>query len=630
MNVTGHSLYRVVKRPSELNVKTIKEEGSAILRVNCEAVVAHRTILSDISPFFYTMFYGSFRENKEFFVDLTHIFQTSENLTNIINFMFGADISVTETNVSDLLAAAEFLAIPEIKVQCFEFLLKNLSLQNCLWTWSLADLYSLEGLDEICQEIAISRFHDCLINHEDTYFCPPEYMITFLNKGLAMLCSRKDIKTFIDKYVQSDDNHQRFKNELQKCARKSKEMGKVVNENLDEEADYIIELPEHVPSMQRNVFNESKVKDQRGVETTTECLIYQENKGSFKMKQGSFAMYSPVFGKWYRLELPSFDFREGGELVSVGLGVDNNLLLLKDNCEKLILYEITTNKIRPVLPLTKHSTLTYKAELFCSISQVYCLSYRYYGTRGRSKTKIKLHKYEMKTNKWERLCNVEASKEPIYYPVHIFQHINETYIFVLKPTRIDLYQFCGCTEKIQRLGQFIPKTESESEFLQSRVYRSPTKLGLESESMTVIYDLEMDTWEVNKKTKFPSINKIPARFDVISNTRKEGYSVSSGCLDSVVHFTVIKGGTETRLPTLPSLSESSLLSIVRVPWKLLEILKSPESKIETEKPLCTRHERISIQDEYRRKHLPPGNTSTVSETDTEKNREDTEEYDFYS
>ena len=52
------------------------------------------------------MLYGSFRENEEFFVDLTHIFQISENLTNIINFMFIADISVTETNVSYLLAGA--------------------------------------------------------------------------------------------------------------------------------------------------------------------------------------------------------------------------------------------------------------------------------------------------------------------------------------------------------------------------------------------------------------------------------------------------------------------------------------------------------------------------------------------
>ena len=58
------------------------------------------------------MLYGSFRENEEFFVDLTHIFQTSENLTNIKKYMFGAYISLTETNVSDLLAGAEFLTIP--------------------------------------------------------------------------------------------------------------------------------------------------------------------------------------------------------------------------------------------------------------------------------------------------------------------------------------------------------------------------------------------------------------------------------------------------------------------------------------------------------------------------------------
>ena len=618
-----------MKRPSELNVKTIKEEGSAILRVNCEAVLAHRTILADVSPFFYTMFYGSFRENEEFFVDLTQIFQTSENLTNIINFMFGADICVTETNVSDLLAGAEFLTIPEIKVMCFEFLLKNRSLQNCLWTWSLADLYSLEGLDEICQEFAISRFHDCLIHHEDTFFCPPGHMISFLNKGLAMLCSRKDIKTFIDKYVQFADSHKRFKNELQKCANRSKEMGKEVTENLvlDEENDDIdlTELPENVPGMQRKVSTESK---ERGKQTTTECLIYQEN-------EGSIAMYSPVFGKWYRLELPSFDC----ELVSVGVGVENNHLLLKVNYERYILYEIDTNKIRPILPLMKHLTSTYTAGIFCSLSQVYCLSYRYFGTRRRSKTKIKLHKYELKTNKWRRLCNVEESKEPVYYPVHILHHINEmVYIFVLKPTRINLYQFSGLTEKIQRLGHFILKTVSKSELLQSRAYYgSPTKLGVDLELVTVTYDLEMKIWEVNENSEFTGINKNRERFDVISNMRNEVYSLSNGVyslsngvLNSVVHFTVTKGGTEIRLPTLPSLREYSSLSILRVPWKLLERLKSPDNKIRIDEPLCRRYERIYFQDEYREKHLSQGKISTDSEEDIKDNIEYTVEYAIYA
>ena len=618
-----------MKRPSELNVKTIKEEGSAILRVNCEAVVAHRTILADVSPFFYTMFYGSFRENEEFFVDLTQIFQTSENLTNIINFMFGADISVTETNVSDFLAGAEFFTVPDIKVMCFEFLLENLTLQNCLWTWSLADLYSLEGLGKICQEFAISRFHYCLIHHEGTFFCPPGHMISFLNKGLAMLCSRKDIKTFIDKYVQFADSNKRFKNELQECARRSKEMGKEVTENLvlDEENDDIdlTELPESVPAMQRNVSTESQeIRKQ----TTTECLIYQEN-------EGSIAMYSPVFGKWYRLEFDSFDSFDSFdcELVSVGLGVENNHLLLKDNYKRYILYEIDTNKIRPILPLMKHLPLNmYRAEIFCSMSEVYRLSFtRYFGTRGRLKTKINLHKYELKTNKWRWLCNVEESKEFLYYPVHILPHINEmVYIFVLKPTRINLYQFSGLTEKIQRLGQFISKTVSESELLQSKAYGSPTKLGIELELMTVIYDLEMKIWEVNENSEFTSINKNRGRFKVISNKRNEGYSIRNGVLNSVVHFTVTKGGTEIRLPTLPSLREYSSLSILRVPWKLLERLKSPEYKIKIDEPLCTIYKRIYYQEVYREKHLSQGKISTDSEEDIEDKIEDTEEYAKYA
>ena len=140
----------------------------------------------------------------------------------------------------------------------------------------------------------------------------------------------------------------------------------------------------------------------------------------------------------------------------------------------------------------------------------------------------------------------------------------------------------------------------------------------------------MKIWEVNENSEFTSINKNPGRFDVISNMRNEGYSISTGVLDLVVHFTVTKGGTEIRLPTLPSLREYSSLSILRVPWKLLERFKSPENKIKIDEPSCRRYERIYFQDEYREKHLSQGKISTDSEEDIEDNIEDTVEYAIYA
>ena len=259
---------------NRLNKQRLKapECCDAFLKVNGTVLGAHRCVLAATSTYFHTLFYGAFRKNEQAEVDLSEILTSPAILKKIVDFFYGQKIYVTSDNISDLLAIADFLMIHEIKILCLQYLLENLTLENCLWVWSLANLYRLEQLDDICQDVALARFHDCLINVEDTLICPPGHIKNFLNKGLAMHCSTDEMNVFIEKYVEFDlNNRNEERVELQECAVRSRQKRYFTTEISD--------------------INEDKLAD--NPEDTVECLLFQNGL--------EFYILSPFHNKWYLL-----------------------------------------------------------------------------------------------------------------------------------------------------------------------------------------------------------------------------------------------------------------------------------------------------------------------------------------
>ncbi len=119
---------------------------------------AHRNLLAAVSPFFKTMFKGSFKEAEEDTIELQDI--KYEALRKIVNSIYTPGSLVLSTeNVSDILAAANSFQIKEIVTQCENFMKKNLSPENCLLFLKLAEIYNLNDVISKSNEYLLAKFH---------------------------------------------------------------------------------------------------------------------------------------------------------------------------------------------------------------------------------------------------------------------------------------------------------------------------------------------------------------------------------------------------------------------------------------------------------------------------------------
>ena len=85
------------------------------ITVGGRKIHAHKVVLAATCPYFKTMFTGGlFSESKKGDVTIREV--DEEAMETLIDFCYTSSIEVKENNVQDLLAAACFLLIDEVKV----------------------------------------------------------------------------------------------------------------------------------------------------------------------------------------------------------------------------------------------------------------------------------------------------------------------------------------------------------------------------------------------------------------------------------------------------------------------------------------------------------------------------------
>lgn len=101
-------------------------------------ITAHRMVLASCSPYFYAMF-NSFEESKQDKITLQGV--DSHALSLIVNYIYTAEVLVTEENVQVLLSAANLLQLTDVRDACCDFLQSQLHPSNCLGIRQFADLH---------------------------------------------------------------------------------------------------------------------------------------------------------------------------------------------------------------------------------------------------------------------------------------------------------------------------------------------------------------------------------------------------------------------------------------------------------------------------------------------------------
>ncbi|XP_047209835.1 kelch-like protein 3 isoform X1 [Girardinichthys multiradiatus] len=107
-------------------------------------VPAHRVVLSSCSPYFCAMFTGDMSESKAHQVEIREV--DGQTLRKLVDYIYTAEIEVTEDNVQVLLPAASLLQLMDVRQVCCEFLQSQLHPTNCLGIRAFADLHTCTQL----------------------------------------------------------------------------------------------------------------------------------------------------------------------------------------------------------------------------------------------------------------------------------------------------------------------------------------------------------------------------------------------------------------------------------------------------------------------------------------------------
>ena len=128
------------------------------------SIGANRMVLSCCSTFFEKMFKSQMKERYEPSITIQEI--DSIAVKHVIDYMYEGSITIDSSTVMDILAAADFLQLPDIKLFCFEFLRKHISSDSWYAVLSAAKLYRCDQLQKLTYQF-ITDHLDKITNSDD-------------------------------------------------------------------------------------------------------------------------------------------------------------------------------------------------------------------------------------------------------------------------------------------------------------------------------------------------------------------------------------------------------------------------------------------------------------------------------
>ena len=141
------------QRRNEDSCDLILEVGSGDDRARLKA---HRNVLCAASPFFYNALNTEMKEKKE---GVIRIEEASKGLMeDILEYLYTGNVYISERNAVDLLAMADYLIIPSLKVKSCEVITQSMSHTNCLLFYYAAMRYQCTGLQERTRNFIFANF----------------------------------------------------------------------------------------------------------------------------------------------------------------------------------------------------------------------------------------------------------------------------------------------------------------------------------------------------------------------------------------------------------------------------------------------------------------------------------------
>uniref|UniRef100_A0A1A8GNI2 Kelch-like 23 n=1 Tax=Nothobranchius korthausae TaxID=1143690 RepID=A0A1A8GNI2_9TELE len=124
----------------------------------------HRALLAARSSYFKVMFTADMRERSNSVIKLRGL--DCGVLGALLDYVYSAQVRITESNVQNLLEAADLLQFAAVKRACEEFLVRLLDVDNCLGMHTFAELHLCPSLEREARRLMLSRFVELMEQEE--------------------------------------------------------------------------------------------------------------------------------------------------------------------------------------------------------------------------------------------------------------------------------------------------------------------------------------------------------------------------------------------------------------------------------------------------------------------------------
>ncbi|ESO83658.1 hypothetical protein LOTGIDRAFT_133026 [Lottia gigantea] len=171
-----------------------------VINVSGRKFKCHRIILASLSVYYETLFHSQFIDAQEKELTLQVDGSTFEE---VINFMYCRTDTINTLNAENLFKIADFLQIESLKEVLEQQLLKDLSVENCLEWFRLADLYNCPRLLEKSLSMTAGNFGS-VFDNDQFLLLSSNLICNVLSKTNLSVPSEENIFEAVVKWYRAD------------------------------------------------------------------------------------------------------------------------------------------------------------------------------------------------------------------------------------------------------------------------------------------------------------------------------------------------------------------------------------------------------------------------------------------
>ncbi|XP_030642900.1 kelch-like protein 41a [Chanos chanos] len=173
------------------------------LKVGDRSLPCHRLIMAACSPYFRELYFSE--DGTEINVNKEVVLENVDPVVMdmIVNYLYSAEIDITDENVQDILAVANRFQIPSVFTVCVNYLQKKLSMGNCLAVFRMGLVLNCPRLAMAARDFIAERF-ETLVKDEDFLELAPHEFFAIIGGDALNVEKEETVFELLMKWIRKD------------------------------------------------------------------------------------------------------------------------------------------------------------------------------------------------------------------------------------------------------------------------------------------------------------------------------------------------------------------------------------------------------------------------------------------